>query len=415
MATPSERPTLALIDASNYLYRAFYAIRGLTGPGRQADERGLRLPEHVAQVRGGPQARRASPSASTGTRRRSARRWTRRTRRSAQAMPDDLVPQIEDAKRLCRLLGLAVLEEAGFEADDLIGSIAAVANAGRLPRGDLLGRQGPLPAREGPRRRRVAPREGRRARREGGSGLLRRQAVAGPRRSRAHGRLVRQHPRHPGHRREDGQGARRDVRLPRRDLRAPRGGEGQAEGPPRRRPRRGVPLADARDRPVRPAPPGGPGRSPRALPDPPARGEGRAGPRGLLRRDGLLEGEEGAPRFRIGDDGRRDRGRRRDGDRVRRARDSLSIRRIFLFLFESPSGERALDRGRLRPRRARRGGRQGGPRRDSRGVRAGLSLAGAAARGGPGFAGRRIRRVRSRRGGHAGARRALRARPARGP
>jgi DNA polymerase-1 len=44
-----------------------------------------------------------------------------------QAMPDDLVPQIEDAKRLCRLLGLAVLEEPGFEADDLIGSIATVA------------------------------------------------------------------------------------------------------------------------------------------------------------------------------------------------------------------------------------------------------------------------------------------------
>ena len=37
------------------------------------------------------------------------------------AMPDDLVPQIEDAKRLCRAMGLAVVEEPGFEADDLIG------------------------------------------------------------------------------------------------------------------------------------------------------------------------------------------------------------------------------------------------------------------------------------------------------
>ena len=45
-----------------------------------------------------------------------------------QAMPDDLVPQIEDAKRLCRLLGLAVVEEPGFEADDLIGSIAVAAS-----------------------------------------------------------------------------------------------------------------------------------------------------------------------------------------------------------------------------------------------------------------------------------------------
>ena len=48
-----------------------------------------------------------------------------------QAMPDDLVPQIEDAKRLCRLLGLAVVEEAGYEADDLIGSIAVVATRAR--------------------------------------------------------------------------------------------------------------------------------------------------------------------------------------------------------------------------------------------------------------------------------------------
>src|SRR5262249_23557971 len=45
-----------------------------------------------------------------------------------QPMPDDLVPQIEDAKRLCRVLGLRVIEEPGYEADDLIATLAARAS-----------------------------------------------------------------------------------------------------------------------------------------------------------------------------------------------------------------------------------------------------------------------------------------------
>ncbi|HEV8267489.1 MAG TPA: DNA polymerase, partial [Thermoanaerobaculia bacterium] len=40
------------------------------------------------------------------------------------AMPDELVPQIEDAKRLSVAMGLPVVEAAGFEADDLIGTLA---------------------------------------------------------------------------------------------------------------------------------------------------------------------------------------------------------------------------------------------------------------------------------------------------
>ena len=40
------------------------------------------------------------------------------------AMPDDLVPQVADVKALCRAMGLAVVEEPGFEADDLIGTLA---------------------------------------------------------------------------------------------------------------------------------------------------------------------------------------------------------------------------------------------------------------------------------------------------
>jgi DNA polymerase I len=127
MSDSNARPTIALIDASNYLYRAFYAIRGLTGPGGRPTNavygflnmwrkyRETRKPEAVAVCFDRYEKTfREELDASYKAQR--------------QAMPDDLVPQIEDAKRVCRLLGLAVVEEAGYEADDLIGSIAVAAS-----------------------------------------------------------------------------------------------------------------------------------------------------------------------------------------------------------------------------------------------------------------------------------------------
>jgi DNA polymerase-1 len=120
------RPVLALIDASNYLYRAFYAIRGLTGPGGRPTNAVYGFlnmwRKYVAD-------RKPAAVAVCFDRYEKTFREELDAAYKAQraAMPDDLVPQIEDAKRLCRLLGLAVLEEAGFEADDLIGSIAVVA------------------------------------------------------------------------------------------------------------------------------------------------------------------------------------------------------------------------------------------------------------------------------------------------
>jgi DNA polymerase-1 len=125
MAT-SERPTLALIDASNYLYRAFYAIRGLTGPGGKPTNAvyGFLNMWRKYVVDRKPAAVAVCFDRYEKTFREELDAAYKAQR---QAMPDDLVPQIEDAKRLCRLLGLAVLEEAGFEADDLIGSIAVVA------------------------------------------------------------------------------------------------------------------------------------------------------------------------------------------------------------------------------------------------------------------------------------------------
>ncbi|MFN7989821.1 MAG: DNA polymerase I [Thermoanaerobaculia bacterium] len=115
--------TLALLDASGYLYRAFHAIRPLTAPdGRPTNAtygfatmlRKLlqqRKPDAVAVCFDRPEK----------TFRHEMDPSYKATR---SAMPDDLVPQVADVKALCRAMGLAVVEEPGFEADDLIGTLA---------------------------------------------------------------------------------------------------------------------------------------------------------------------------------------------------------------------------------------------------------------------------------------------------
>ena len=118
-----EKKTLALLDASGYLYRAFHAIRPLTAPdGRPTNAtfgfatmlRKLlqqRKPDAVAVCFDRPEK----------TFRHEMDPEYKATR---SAMPDDLVPQVADVKALCRAMGLLVVEEPGFEADDLIGTLA---------------------------------------------------------------------------------------------------------------------------------------------------------------------------------------------------------------------------------------------------------------------------------------------------
>lgn len=115
--------TLALIDASGYLYRAFYAIRGLTGPGGRPTNATLGFANMLAKLRA---ARHPDALAVCFDRHEKTFRHEMDAAYKAHRdkMPDDLVPQIEDAKRLCRALGLAVVEEPGFEADDLIATLA---------------------------------------------------------------------------------------------------------------------------------------------------------------------------------------------------------------------------------------------------------------------------------------------------
>ncbi|HVO64870.1 MAG TPA: DNA polymerase I [Syntrophales bacterium] len=123
MTEESEKHTLFLIDGSNYVYRAFYAIRELS------NSKGfptnaiygfttmlLKLmrdwkPKYIAvafDVKG-PTFRHEAFKAYKATRR---------------ATPDDLLPQIPFIKDVIRGFSIPVLEQQGLEADDIIGTLA---------------------------------------------------------------------------------------------------------------------------------------------------------------------------------------------------------------------------------------------------------------------------------------------------
>ena len=117
------RQTLYLIDGSSYIYRAYYAIRHLSSPAgfptnalygftqmllKVMKER---KPDHIAVIF-------------------DAGRETFRTtlypeyKANRAAMPEDLVPQIPPIKEMVRAFNIPALEMRGFEADDIISTIA---------------------------------------------------------------------------------------------------------------------------------------------------------------------------------------------------------------------------------------------------------------------------------------------------
>ena len=119
-------PTLFLIDGSNQMYRAYHAIRGLTGPDGKSTNavygfitmlRKLitdHQPDYIAasfDVRG--QTFRSKMSADYKANR--------------TAMPGDLVEQVPWVFEACEALGVPIFTSEGFEADDVIGTLASKA------------------------------------------------------------------------------------------------------------------------------------------------------------------------------------------------------------------------------------------------------------------------------------------------
>ncbi|MBU1184355.1 MAG: DNA polymerase I [Proteobacteria bacterium] len=123
MKEEKKRPKLVLIDGSNYLFRAFYAIRELSNskgfPTNAIYGFTTMLmkllrdqePDYIAvafDVKG-------------PTFRHEAYEDYKATRR---ATPDTLIPQIPYVKEVVRGFSIPVLEQQGIEADDIIGTVA---------------------------------------------------------------------------------------------------------------------------------------------------------------------------------------------------------------------------------------------------------------------------------------------------
>jgi DNA polymerase-1 len=126
--TPRSR--LFLIDANNQMYRAYHAIRGLSGPDGKSTNavygfvtmlRKLladHKPEYIAASfdLAGPTFRDQLATDYKANR---------------TPMPDDLAEQIAWVHEACEAMGVPIFTAAGFEADDVIGTLAVrAANSG---------------------------------------------------------------------------------------------------------------------------------------------------------------------------------------------------------------------------------------------------------------------------------------------
>jgi DNA polymerase-1 len=121
-------PILFLIDGSSQMYRAYHAIRGLSGPdGRSTNAvygfvtmlRKLIADHQPAYIAAsfdlaGPTFRDAMASDYKANR---------------AAMPPDLAEQIPWVHEACEALGVPIVNRPGFEADDVIGTLARCAAA----------------------------------------------------------------------------------------------------------------------------------------------------------------------------------------------------------------------------------------------------------------------------------------------
>ncbi len=127
MTEKNKTPLLAIVDGSNYIYRAFYAIPLLTNSkGFPTNAiygftnmlmkllRDLE-PDYIVvtfDLRG-PTTRHGEFEDYKATR---------------KPMPDDLIPQIPFIKDVVRGFSICILEKQGIEADDLIGTLAIQAS-----------------------------------------------------------------------------------------------------------------------------------------------------------------------------------------------------------------------------------------------------------------------------------------------
>ncbi len=116
-------PTLFIIDGNSFCYRAYYAIGPLSNSKGEPTNAlygfimmmrkllGEVQPEHIAICFDRPE-----PTF--------RHKQYKEYKIHRKPMPEDLVQQIEPIKQFCRISRFAIFEQAGYEADDLIGTLA---------------------------------------------------------------------------------------------------------------------------------------------------------------------------------------------------------------------------------------------------------------------------------------------------
>ncbi|HEY4065890.1 MAG TPA: DNA polymerase I [Burkholderiaceae bacterium] len=118
--------TLLLVDGSSYLYRAYHALPDLRGPGNVPTGAIHGVVAMMKKLREQyPSALGACVFDAKGPTFRDD--WYAEYKATRSAMPPDLALQIEPIHEAVKLLGWPVLSVPGIEADDAIGTLAAVA------------------------------------------------------------------------------------------------------------------------------------------------------------------------------------------------------------------------------------------------------------------------------------------------
>ena len=124
------RPMLFLIDGSSQMYRAYHAFRG-KGLSNQDGQTTHAVYVFVTMLRKlladhRPEFIAASFDLSEPTFRDAIVSDYKANR---EAMPDELVEQIASVHEACEALGVPIITAPGFEADDVIGTLALRAAA----------------------------------------------------------------------------------------------------------------------------------------------------------------------------------------------------------------------------------------------------------------------------------------------
>jgi DNA polymerase-1 len=121
-------PRLYLVDGTSQMYRAYHAIRGLTGPDGRSTNAVYGVVTMLRKLLAEHQPEFVAAAFDVG-------RATVRTALAADykahrpPMPADLAEQIPWVHEACEALGVPVLAVEGYEADDVIGTLAVQAAA----------------------------------------------------------------------------------------------------------------------------------------------------------------------------------------------------------------------------------------------------------------------------------------------